>query len=119
MNAKGGTLLIGVSDKGKVLGLENDFKIMPKGNRDGFALWLTNKLVTCIGTGAAMNAEISFASIEGKDVCCVEVRASSKPTFVNMPEENIKDEFYVRMNNQTRRLNKSELLEYEKDRWGR
>ena len=118
MNAKGGTLLIGVSDKGEVVGLESDFKVVKKSNRDGFSLWLTDKLVSCIGTSAAMSAEIDFVSIEGKDVCCVDVQASSKPAFLNMPEEKIKDEFYVRLNNQTRRLNKAELLDYQKDRWG-
>ncbi len=119
MNAKGGTLLIGVNDGGKVVGMENDFKATHKGNRDGFSLWLMDKLVKCIGTGVAINAEVNFYSIEGKDVCSVEVEASSKPVFVNMPEEKIVDEFYVRMNNSTRRLKKAELLDYEKTRWGR
>jgi ATP-dependent Lon protease len=118
LNAKGGTLLIGVSDSGNVVGLDSDFKVVKNGNIDGISLWLTDKIVGCIGAGAATNTEISFVSIKGKDVCCVEVRPSSSPVFLNMPEEKIKDEFYVRMNSQTRRLSKPDLLEYQKDRWG-
>jgi ATP-dependent Lon protease len=118
LNAKGGTLLIGVSDSGKVVGLDSDFKVVKNGNIDGISLWLTDKIVGCIGAGAATNTEISFVSIKGKDVCCVEVQPSSSPVFLNMPEEKIKDEFYVRMNSQTRRLSKPDLLEYQKDRWG-
>src|SRR6185369_5279694 len=36
LNAKGGTLLIGVNDKGEVVGLEDDYKTLPKKNKDGF-----------------------------------------------------------------------------------
>jgi membrane protein YdbS with pleckstrin-like domain len=36
MNAAGGTLLIGVSDDGEILGLEPDFSVMKKQDKDGF-----------------------------------------------------------------------------------
>jgi predicted HTH transcriptional regulator len=38
----GGTLLIGVDDNGKVLGLEDDYKTMGQSpTRDGYETWLT------------------------------------------------------------------------------
>ena len=117
MNAEGGTLLIGISDDGEPLGLANDLKLISKRNRDGYELWLGSLLMKCLGKMAAMNARISFADLDGKDVCRIDVRQSPKPVFVNAPKSKNADEFYVRMNNQTQRLSTRELLEYEKDRW--
>jgi ATP-dependent Lon protease len=117
LNAKGGTLLIGVDDDGQVLGLDNDYKITPKGNKDGFELWLSNTFMSCLGKTESLGLQTSFAAIDGKDICLVEVQPSSKPVFVNAPKSKVEDEFYVRMNNQTQRLSKSELLDYEKSRW--
>ena len=117
MNAEGGTLLIGISDDGEPLGLANDLKLISKRNRDGFELWLGSLLMKCLGKMASMNARISFADLDGKDICRIDVRQSPKPVFVNAPKSKNADEFYVRMNNQTQRLSTRELLEYEKDRW--
>jgi ATP-dependent Lon protease len=118
MNAKGGTLLIGVDDEGQVLGLDKDYKITPKGNKDGFELWLTTNFMNCLGKTESMGLDVSFTNIDGADVCLIDVNPSSKPVFVNAPKSKIEDEFYVRMNNQTQRLSKAELLDYQKDRWG-
>ena len=117
MNAKGGTLLIGVDDEGQVLGLDNDYKVTPKGNKDGFELWLTNTFMNCFGKTVSIGLDVSFAEIDGNDVCLIDVKPSSKPVFVNAPKNKIEDEFFVRMNNQTQRLTKAELLDYEKERW--
>ena len=117
MNAKGDTLLIGVDDEGKVLGLDYDYKVTAKGNKDGLELWLTTNFMNCLGKPAAMGLDVSFADIDGKDVCLIDVKPASKPAFVNAPKSKIEDEFYVRMNNQTQRLSKAELLDYEKNRW--
>lgn len=117
MNAEGGTLLIGVDDDGNLLGLDNDYKLTPKGNKDGFELWLTNFFIECMGTSSSLNAKVAFENVDGFDVCCMKVKPSSKPVFVNHAKGNLYDEFFVRMNNQTRKLSKSELLDYQKDRW--
>jgi len=57
MNAMSGTLLIGVDDEGQVLGLDNDFKITQKGNKDGFELWLTNTFMNCLGKTASIGSK--------------------------------------------------------------
>jgi ATP-dependent Lon protease len=118
MNAKGGTLLIGVDDEGQILGLENDYKITPKGNKDGLELWLTTAFMNCLGKTESMGLDVSFTRIDGADVCLIDVNPASKPVFVNAPKSKIEDEFYVRMNNQTQKLSKAELLDYQRDRWG-
>ena len=71
-----------------------------------------------MGKSAATNAAISFESVYGKDVCRVEVRPSRKSVFVNAPKRKNKDEFYVRMNNQTEQLSMEEMLEYVKSHRG-
>ena len=118
LNAKGGTLLIGVDDKGKILGVENDVKLQSAKTRDAFGLWLGNFLMSAIGKTAMMITQISFKNVEEKDVCRVDVSPSPKPVFVNVQKLNIEDEFFVRMNNQTQHLSKRELLDYEKQHWG-
>lgn len=118
MNADGGTLLIGVNDAGEAVGLSDDLKLMPKRDRDGYALWLTRLFVDCMGKPAAINAAISFEDVNEKDVCRVAVRPSRKSVFVNAPKSKNRDEFYVRMNNQTQQLSMEEMLEYAKSRWG-
>ena len=41
-NRYGGTLIIGVMDKGEVVGIENDYKTLDSGDKDKFELHLTN-----------------------------------------------------------------------------
>ena len=61
MNAVGGTLLIGVADDGKVVGIEKDIKTLgSKQSRDGFALWLTGLLDSTLGPAATSNATVNF-----------------------------------------------------------
>jgi len=50
LNAKGGTLIIGVEDDGKVYGLHEDYKLCgnrggQNGGRDGFENWLMQTLM--------------------------------------------------------------------------
>lgn len=74
--------------------------------------------MSAIGKTAMLITQISFKNVEEKDVCRIDVSPSPKPVFVNVQKLNIEDEFFVRMNNQTQRLSKRELLDYEKQHWG-
>lgn len=118
MNADGGTLLIGVDDSGAAVGLADDLKLVQKQDHDGYALWLARLLIDCMGKPGALNAKISFDKVDGQDVCRVDVRRSRKQVFVNAPKSKNRDEFYVRMNNQTQQLSMEEMLEYVKSHWG-
>ena len=118
MNAEGGTLLIGVNDSGSAVGLADDLKLVPKRDSDGYVLWMTRLLIDCMGKSAALNAQISFEKIGGEDVCRVDVKPSRKSVFVNAPKSKNRDEFYVRMNNQTQQLSMEDTLEYAKSHWG-
>jgi hypothetical protein len=50
MNAKGGTLLVGIGPKGEILGIENDYATLQKDpTRDGFEQKLTHLLANSLG----------------------------------------------------------------------
>ena len=115
-NASGGTLLIGVNDDRDPVGLAHDYKLVKKGGRDGFGLWLTDFLETVVGKPTAASVGIAFENLDGHDICRVDVPASSRPVFLTPPGSK-NDEFYVRISNSTRQLTTQEFSQYEKDRW--
>ncbi|KKL69002.1 hypothetical protein LCGC14_2119350, partial [marine sediment metagenome] len=49
MNTEGGTLLIGVTDDGEIIGVENDLKTLKKKDRDGYELLLNDLISSYIG----------------------------------------------------------------------
>ena len=118
MNREGGTLLIGVSDDGAVVGLEADYATLSKGNRDGFELFITQLIADKIAGPSPTLCNVSFHEVDGKDVCRVDVAASAKPVFscpVNSKEQT---DFWVRQGNRTDQLHGTELVEYTDDHWG-
>jgi ATP-dependent Lon protease len=112
MNAHGGTLLIGVSDDHELLGLENDYKLTRKGNRDprdSFENWLTDLFDNSIGKPALANVSVAFEEVAGRDVCRVDVGPSRKPVYARGKQTK---DFFVRLNNGTRSLDVEEAFDY-------
>lgn len=114
MNSVGGTLVVGVDDDAKVMGLESDYATLHKPTSDGFELHLRNRIESTIGSDLADLIHVGFVSREGKDVCVVVVEPSPKPIWVEHAGE---EDFYVRSGNQTKPLGKQETVEYIKRRW--
>jgi len=117
LNARGGTLLIGVNDEGVVVGLENDYKVLPKKNRDGFENHLTMLIKTMIGLPFTKFVKIHFDSVSEKDVCIVSVLDGHKPAYLKNGDK--KEEFYARIGNSTQPFSMSETEEYIKTRFKR
>lgn len=116
MNAHGGTLLIGVTDAGKVFGIEKDMKTLgSKQNRDGFELWLTGLLDNMLGPTATSNISVSFAGFPEGTVCRIDIERGKKPTFLRGGKGDA--DLYVRLNNSTRLLNTADALEYVSSHW--
>jgi ATP-dependent Lon protease len=112
MNARGGTLLIGVNDNHEAVGLENDYKLTKKGNRDprdSFENWLTDLFDTSIGKAALANVTVRFEQVDGYDVCRVDVTPSRKPVYALGKQTK---DFFVRLNNGTRSLDVEEAFDY-------
>jgi hypothetical protein len=114
MNADGGTLLIGVDDDGKVLGLDKDYGTLRKKNRDGFEQAVMGAVAAAIGTDACRNVQIVFHDMQGKDVCRVIVRPSPRPVYMKQDQTAM---FFLRAGGGTRRLNVEEAVDYIEDHW--
>ncbi|MEM9654218.1 MAG: DUF262 domain-containing protein, partial [Actinomycetota bacterium] len=106
LNAEGGSLLIGVDDDGRALGLANDYSTLgSKGSRDGYELFLRQHLDNSLSVPTAGVVRISFDVIGDSEVCLVSVAASGKPVFAKPLEggQNPTD-FWVRIGNATKQL---------------
>jgi hypothetical protein len=117
LNGSGGTLLIGVSDDGAVVGLEPDYALLKAPDDDRYELWLRDLLTTCLGGPATALVRVSFHDLRGKRVCRVDMPSAPAPVFLNPPKGQPASEFWVRMGNSTRRLLTHEVLEYHRHRW--
>lgn len=105
LNTEGGTLYIGVSDVGEILGLKNDnYK-----NKDHFVNTMFNFIDQALGKHAATLIKAEIFEIEGKQICKVLCNASSKPTYLGWDN---KEEFFVRTGPSTRSMKVSEVPDY-------
>lgn len=118
-NWEGGTLIIGVDDEGKILGLDHDFRSL-NGGKDEFELHLRNLLNKAFGkvfTTTGMN--ISFQTINDAEICIVNVSKWNKPLYLEINDTNGQklEKFYVRSGNTSQELGLSEISEYTKSRF--
>lgn len=110
LNSEGGKILIGVNDRGEVIGLENDLKTVKKKNLDGFENHLTTVFSSSIGAEYSQDLDVSFeVSDDGKTVCLISIRRSDEPVFY---KGNGTEKFFVRAGNSTRELNPRESFKY-------
>jgi len=114
LNTDGGTLLIGVDDSGQIAGIENDYKTLPKPDRDGYELHLMQLISSNIGKERCLNTHISYHDFDDKDVCMISVEPSPKPAYVKEGQEF---RFYIRTGNQTQSLNIQESHMYIQGHW--
>ena len=114
MNSKGGTLLIGIDDKAKVLGLKSDYSLLgKKRNKDGFELSLSQEISNRIGDEFFLYISIDFPTLENNEICRTHAKMSNKPVFV---KENGDKSFYIRSGNSTRQLTTDKVFYYIKNR---
>ncbi|MEX0781877.1 MAG: DUF262 domain-containing protein [Dehalococcoidia bacterium] len=117
MNAKGGTLIIGVTDSGDVLGIEPDYATLDKRpDRDGWEQALVQVLINYLGKDFAALVENSFADVDGKTVAVIRADPTVRPAF--LAEANNATEFYVRTGNTTQLLNAKEANHYIDEHFG-
>lgn len=110
MNSEGGTLGIGISDDGDILGIQPDLDFK-KQDLDGYQNWLSTLLMNSIGQATvAKGINVRFESAEDKVVCLVDVSRSSVPVYAETVKG--KDIFYVRVGNTTRMLSGQEMVRY-------
>lgn len=117
MNHKGGVLLIGVTDQGEILGIEDDLKTLgkKKADHDGFQLTLMQELQDRLGTEFLPFVHVLLEDSEKGVVCRVEVEATPKPVFL---KDGRAKTFYLRSGNSTKPLDVEEAHAYIRMRFG-
>ena len=115
MNSEGGTLAIGISDNGDVMGIQSDLDYKRQ-DLDEYQNWLSTLLMTSIGKAAvAKHVRIRFEAIDEHVVCLVDVSPSPHEEFANTSKsEHV---FYVRVGNSTRILTGPDMVNYIKRRF--
>ena len=115
LNAKlGGRLIIGVRDDGSILGIDHD----KYQNDDKYILALTNLLSESLGASALDNVAMEIRALREKKVCLINVQPSKKMVFCTYKKKNIDGEVFVRLGPSTRSLKASEVIEFNKTRFG-
>jgi len=94
-NAKGGILMIGVSDEGEILGLEPDYDTFKEGNnKDVFERHLRNLINNSYSTEYATNKlTITFPKVGDKEICVIEIDKGTSPLYTIVHDIYTKSRF--------------------------
>jgi len=111
-----GTLLIGVTDDGQIIGLDKDYQTLKKPNQDGFEQNLMAAISNNLGTDLCQFVHVLFHVIDNKEVCRLIVSPAPRPVFL---DQGNTPKFFVRTGGGTRDLNIREALDYIHGRWKR
>lgn len=112
LNSKGGSLLIGVSDKREILGVNREIEKFHT-TTDKFLLHFKNLLRSKIGESYFPFIDHRLVKLEGVHVLLVECTDSPSECFLD------RKEFYVRTNPATEKLEGREMMDYIKHHWKR
>ena len=117
LNARGGFLFIGMDDNATPCGIQPDLE-MRKWNTEQYVRHLTDRIGGELGSAAATCTHISIETVDGLEVCVVEVDPSPDPVWLSKAGKSGKRKvFYVRTNNSTRELRGPDLVSYYRKRW--
>ena len=118
-NHKGGTLLLGVNDEKRILGLEQEYKNFSKKdqNRDGFGKYFDGLVRNYIGDSFSSLMERKFLKFPEGDILIVTIAPSQQEVFLLKNEEG-KDaeQLYIRNLSSSKELVGSELVKFIKNR---
>jgi hypothetical protein len=109
LNARGGTLIIGYDEKGKkIIGLDQDYELMKRGDRDSFELEFWNYIESNINKEIVKNnVSLKFEIIEDKELAVIEIKRSPKPIYIKKADKKI---LYIRNRNETENLEDPEEI---------
>ena len=105
LNSKGGTLLIGVDDSGRIISLDADgFE-----NRDRCLLHIKNLLNQHIGAEFSGYVHIALLTTDTGDVLVLDVERAGRPVFLRIGKN---EEFYIRSGPSSVKLTPSQTVNY-------
>jgi len=111
LNTQGGTLLIGVSDTGSLIGLDTD----EFANHDKFKLYLNQILRKQLGSPVLKHVSYEIYPVQDKHILKIECRPSPRRVFLR---RDGRQEFYVRYGPSTVQLQGEELIDYVNEHFG-
>lgn len=82
LNSNGGLLVIGVKDDGTLEGIEKDYELL--GNKDKIRLKIDDLMSTYFSNTVASLIEVSFETVEEKELLVIAVKPSKTPIFLKM-----------------------------------
>jgi len=109
LNSAGGSLIIGVDDQGRVLGLDADQ--FP--NTDKYLQHFTNLFNQHIGMDFSPLIKFGLRPVDEQQVFVIACRPSPRPVFVKDKQD---ERFFIRSGASTRQLKMSQVLEYVQER---
>ncbi len=113
LNSDGGRLVIGVSDKKEILGIENDLKIL--GDWDKLQLTIQDAIRNYTDKPIAEFISIKKVRKNGKELCVITSKPYPKPVF--FIEGNNQDALYIREGNRTIKLTTKQAFDYITSHW--
>lgn len=119
---EGGTLLIGVTDLGEVVGLDPDYAALGDADRDRFELHLRNLFGTAFGQSfTSAKLRISFPQVDGIEICQIDVRPANQAIIIEVKDKNgaKTEKLYVRSGNSSSEIPLSEVQAFLNQRFGK
>jgi ATP-dependent Lon protease len=111
LNTHGGTLVVGVDDKGTPLGLENDgFQ-----NEDKMDQHLANLIRDRLGPQHTLCLHPQFEDYEGRRILVVRCDSAKSPAYL---KDGKTEYFYIRTSGTTSELPASKIHDYVRQRFG-
>ncbi|WP_199797239.1 helix-turn-helix domain-containing protein [Erythrobacter sp. QSSC1-22B] len=109
---EGGTLLIGISDSGEAVGLDQDYASLGEADRDRFELHLRNLFSNAFGQGfTSTKLKITFPHVADVEICQIDVKPADAALIVRGKDKSgvAFERLYVRSGNSSPEMPLSEL----------
>ena len=120
LNASGGTLLIGVDDKGSVLGLDDDLAHLKEPTLDRYALRLHDYLTRVLGGSRRCPGQPGSPSRHSREGWCAASMHRDHPARSSCARtKGAEIQFYARFGNSTRTLGVADAIDYPVDHFHR
>lgn len=116
LNHQGGSLIVGVSDAGEVIGIEADYRTLRHKTRDGFERHIMTLIKERLGGHVCSFVHGVFVDLDGTDVCRLVIESCDRPVYFN---HRGCARYFLRTGNATRELDVREAIEHVGLRKGR
>lgn len=114
LNNTGGSLLLGVTDEGKVCGLDRDYDTLKDHNRDGFERFIIGLVRSRLGGDICPLVHVTFHAVYARDICRVIVEPADRPVYF---QDGTTSRVFLRAGNSTRELDAREALDHASRRF--